>query len=97
MHAASYYGLFKRCVDIGNYETGRDYFPIKFKDTIPKFPSLDQIAYKAETVKWSEYPSIQYVFAWQINNNDAEKLSKFYHILYKKEPFNIWKRNSIPP
>jgi hypothetical protein len=97
MHAGSYYGIFKRCVNIGNYETGRDYFPIKFKDTIPKFPSLDQIAYKAETVKWSEYPSIQYIFAWQINNYDAEKLRRFYHILWKEEPFSIWKRNSITP
>jgi len=95
MHAASYYGIFKGCVDIGNYETGRDYFPIKFKDPVPKFPSLDQIAYKAETVKWSEYPSIQYIFAWEINKNDTEKLSKFFHILWKEEPFSIWKRNSI--
>ena len=35
IHAASYYGIFNGCVDIGNYETGLDYFPIHFKDTIP--------------------------------------------------------------
>ena len=53
MHGASYYGIFKGCVNIGNYETGHDYFPIKFKETTPKFPSLDQITYKAETINWA--------------------------------------------
>ncbi|MBW2167412.1 MAG: hypothetical protein JRG74_15395 [Deltaproteobacteria bacterium] len=27
LHAASYYGIFKKCVNIGNYETGLYYFP----------------------------------------------------------------------
>jgi len=95
MHAASYYGIFKGCVDIGNYETGLDYFPIKFKNTIPGFPSLDQIAYRAETINWSEYPSIQYVLGWEINKNDTEKLSKFFHVIYRNDPFSLWERKSI--
>jgi hypothetical protein len=93
MHAASYYGIFNRCVDIGNYETGLDYFPVKFKNTVPRFPSLDQIAYKSETINWFDYPSIQYVLGWEVDRNDTEKLSKFFHIIYKDDPFSLWERN----
>ena len=93
MHGASYYGIFKGCVDIGNYETELDYFPIKFKDNIPSFPSSDQIAYRPETINWSEYPAIQYVLGWKVDKNDKEKLSKFFHIIYQKEPLSIWQRN----
>jgi hypothetical protein len=64
MHGASYYGIFKSCVDIGNYETGFDYFPIKFKANTPSFPSLDQIIYESETIDWPDYPSIQYLLGW---------------------------------
>ena len=95
MHAASYYGTMKGCVNIGNYETGLDYFPIHFKNTIPRFPSLDQIAYKAETINWAEYPSIQYILGWEVDQNDKEKLSKFFHIIYKDAPFSLWERKPI--
>jgi len=93
MHGASYYGIFNRCVDIGNYETALDYFPIKFKNTIPRFPPSDKIAYRAETINWSEYPSIQYVLGWEIDKNDKEKLSKFFHVNYTNDPFSLWERN----
>jgi hypothetical protein len=97
MHAVSYYGIFKGCVDIGNYETGLNYFPIKFNDNIPSFPSSDQIAYSAETIHWSEYPSIQYLFGWEVDKDDKEKLSRFFHIIWQKDPLSIWQRNSITP
>jgi len=97
IHAASYYGIFKGCVDIGNYETGLDYFPVKFKDTVPRFPSLDQISYRAETINWSEYPSIQYLLGWEVNKSDKNKLNNFFHIIYEKDFFSLWQRNTITP
>ena len=93
MHAASYYGIFNGCVDIGNYESGLTYFPIKFKDTTPRFPPLDQIAYKAETINWSDYPSVQYLLGWEVDKNDIEKLGKIFHVIYKDDPFSLWQRN----
>ena len=93
MYAASYYGIDNGCVDISNYETGLDYFPIKFKDNIPSFPSLDQIAYKSETINWSDYPSVQYLLGWEVDKNDTEKLSNFFHVIYKNDPFSLWQRN----
>jgi len=93
MHGASYYGIFNGCIDIGNYETAFDYFPIKFEDTIPQFPSLHQIEYKSDTINWSDYPFIQYVLGWEINKNDTEKLSNFFYVIYKNDPFSLWERN----
>ena len=95
MHAASYYGIINGCVDIGNYETDLDYFPIHFKDTIPRFPSLDQIGYKAETIDWSDYPSIQFLLGWKVDKNDTEQLFKFFHIIWKEDSFSIWKKTPI--
>jgi len=95
MHAASYYGIIKGCVDIGNYETGLDYFPIHFKNTISRFPSLDQIGYKADTIKWSDYPSIQYLLGWEVDKTDIKKLSKFFHAIWEEDSFSIWQINSV--
>ena len=93
MHAASYYGIVNGCVDVGNYETGLEYFPIKFKDEKPRFPSLDQIGYKAENINWPDYPSVQYLLGWEIDKTDTKKLSKFFHVIYKDAPFSLWQRN----
>lgn len=94
MHAASYYGVVKSCVNIGNYETDLNYFPIHFKDTVSWFPSTGQIAYKAETIDWPDYPVVQYVFSWEVDEKDTEQLSKFFHIIWKEDSFGIWKRNN---
>ena len=93
MHAASYYGIFKGCVDIGNYETGHEYFFVKFKDNIQSFPSINQIENRVESIKWSEYPSVQYLLGWEVDKNDTDKLSKFFHVIYKHDPFSLWERN----
>jgi len=95
MHGASYYGIFNGCVDIGNYETGLDYFPIKFKDATPRSPSMDQIGCKTETINWSNYPSVQYLLGWEIDKKDIKKLSKFFHVIYKEPPFSLWQRNQL--
>lgn len=95
LHAASYYGIFKKNVNIGNYETGLYYFPVKFKDTIPNFPSASQISYAPETIDWPDYPSIQYLLGWVIDKNNMEKLSKFFHIIWEGDASSIWQRNSI--
>ena len=95
MHAASYYGILRNCVDIGNYETSSNYFPIHFKDTIPRFPPFDQIGYKSDTIKWSDYPSIQYLLGWEVDDTDIKKLSKFFHIIWEEDFFSIWQRNAI--
>jgi hypothetical protein len=92
MHGASYYGMFKGCVDIGNYETERHYFPVKFKENIPKFPPENQISFAPETINWTAYPSIQYLLGWKVDQIDIKNLSKYFHIIWEDKPLSIWKR-----
>lgn len=93
-HAASYYGIFQGCVDIGNYETGLYHFPVRFKDTLPAMPDAKQIAYEPSTIDWSAYPSIQYLLGWKIRSEDKDKLSRFFHIIRKEGPLSIWQKKS---
>jgi hypothetical protein len=94
MHSASYYGIIKGCVNLGNYETKFDYFPVHFKKTIPQFPSVEQIAYKPETIDWHDSPSIQYVFGWEVDKNDTEQLRKYFDMIWKEDPFSMWKKTA---
>lgn len=92
MHAASYYGIFMNCIDIGNYETGLNYFPVHFKENLPAFPSPDQIAWKPTTIDFSNYPSIQYILGWEVNDTDKEKLGKFFNLIQNDGLLTIWVR-----
>jgi hypothetical protein len=91
-HAASYYGLFSGCVDIGNYETGFEYFPVHFKRTLPAFPSPAQIDYNPKSIDWAEYPSVQYLIGWEIDENDKSVLGRFYRLIHKDRQISIWQR-----
>ena len=93
IHAASYYGIFKHCVNIGNYETNYDYFPVKFKSTIPKFPMAHQIVYAPRTINLAHYPSVQYILEWEISSLDKIRLSKYYHFVFEAVSLTVWKRN----
>jgi hypothetical protein len=94
LHAASYYGIFAGCVDIGNYEATSDLFPVHFSKTMPAMPSEQQITNRPETINWNNYPSIQYLFSWEIDNGEREALSKFFRVIWKKDQFNIWQRRT---
>lgn len=92
LHTASYYGIFRGCVDIGNYEASSDFFPVRFKESLPAIPPEEQIAYEPATINWSNYPYIQYILGWEINNKDRIELSKFFHIILEEDQFSIWQR-----
>lgn len=92
MHAASYYGIFNGCVDIGNYATSFDYFPVHFKRTLPAFPPPAQIDYKPKSIDWAEYPPIQYVIGWEIDELDMKLLGRFYRLIRQDAPLSIWQR-----
>lgn len=94
LHAASYYGIEKGCIDIGNYEAGSNVFPVRFKRCFPVLPSQDQIAYDPETIKWDKYPSIHYLLTWETDANSRKKLNNFFHVIWGKESFSIWRRNT---
>ncbi len=94
LHAASYYGIFRGCIDIGNYETGSGYFPISFNKNLPALPPIGQIAYEPATINFSNYPYIQYLLGWEIDKKDRKELSKFFHIIWEEDQFSIWQREA---
>ncbi len=94
LHAVSNYARIKGGVDIGNYEAAYDYFFIGFKNTVPQFPSLDQIQNQPETIDWSYYPSIQYVLGWEVDSKDVKKLAKTFHVVWQEDSFSLWKKTS---
>ena len=97
MHAASYYGISKGCVDVGNYEAGLPYFPVQFIKTLPPFPSQDQIAYDADKIRWPLYPCIRYLFGWDLDTVEIKRLGKEFHIIRQEGRLTVWQRNSVPP
>ena len=97
MHAASYYGISKGCVDVGNYEAGLPYFPVQFMEKLPPFPSQDQIAYDADKIRWPLYPCISYLFGWDLDTVEIKRLGKEFHIIRQGGRLTVWQRNSVPP
>ena len=92
LHTASYYGIFKGCVDIGNYEAATDIFPVRFNKTMPATPPERQISYKAKTINWASYPAIEYLLGWEIDDKEKEGLNKYYRIIWEKDQFSMWQR-----
>jgi hypothetical protein len=95
LHAASYSGLLRACVDIGNYETAFHYFPVRFKKVFPVFPSPYQVAYEPATIDWTIYPSIQSLLGWEVANMDKEKLQHYFLIIKEDGPLTVWQRKQI--
>jgi hypothetical protein len=92
MHAASYYGIEKRCVEVGDYEAGLPYFPVRFRDTLPPRPSQDTIAYDPAKINWPLYPSIRYLFAWDLEPGERDILAKEFRVIRENRRLSIWER-----
>jgi len=94
LHTASYYGIFKGCVDVGNYEAATDLFPVRFNKTMPVTPPERQISYKPTTINWANYPAIEYLLGWEIDSKEKEGLNKYYRIIWEKNQFSMWQRKA---
>jgi hypothetical protein len=94
LHTASYYGIFRGCVDIGNYEAATNLFLVKFKKTMPAIPPERQISYKPTTIEWANYPAIEYLLGWEIDDKEKEGLNKYYQIIWEKDQFSMWQRKA---
>jgi hypothetical protein len=94
LHTASYYGIFKGLVDIGNYEAATDLFPVRFNKKMPATPPERQISYKPRTINWANYPAIDYLLGWEIDSKEKQGLNKYYQIIWEKDQFSIWQRRA---
>jgi hypothetical protein len=93
LHAASYYGIKKGCVDVGDYEASFDYFRIRFRKGISPIPPQEQISFAPTTINLAEYPSIRYLLGWETNNKERAELNNYYRVIYEDEPLTVWQRN----
>ena len=96
-HAASYYGIYKGTVDIGNYEAGLPYFPVQFRKTLPPLPPRKQIEFRPEKIEWSLYPCISYLFGWDLDPIERKRLGLEFHIIKEEGRLTVWERNSVTP
>jgi hypothetical protein len=94
LHSASYYGMEKKCVDIGNYEVSFDIFPVKYKRQIRQIPHWEMVEYEPEKIRWKRFPSIDYLLAWKADGEIRKKLEVFYHVIWENNSMTIWQRNS---
>ncbi len=92
-HAASYYGIYKGIVDIGNYEARLPYFPVQFRKTLPPLPPKNQIYFFPAKINWPLYPSVRYLFAWEPDAKERSVLGKDFHTILEDGRLIIWERN----
>ncbi len=91
-HIASYYGIARKIVNIGNYEARRPFFAIYFKEGLGPWPSLYQIECRPEAIDWNLYPNIEFLLGVNIREEDKIELSKFFSIIFENERTTVWRR-----
>lgn len=92
LHAVSHYCLAHQCVDVGNYEVRLQYFPVSFKDTVPAFPMEKQIAYAPRTIPFRDYPAIDYLICFDIEEMDVNNISRYFQMVWHNDTLSIWHR-----
>ena len=95
LHASSYYGLSKKCVDVGNYEADKPYFPIAFKHEAQPLPDADLVVYYPETIDMSLYPHITYIIGYRLIPEDEHRLNALFTTVMRKDNVTVWKRRSL--
>lgn len=94
LHAASYYGMEKECVDAGNYEAATPLFPVRFRPDTPRRPRTGQIEISPSRIDWEEYPAIRYLLGWEVAEKDRKKLKENFTIVMEKKRFTLWQRKT---
>jgi hypothetical protein len=92
LHAASYYGMEKGCVDAGNYEAATPLFPVRFRAAAPRRPRTDRIEYFPSLIDWGKYPAIQYLLGWEVVDEGRKKLEENFTLIMEKRRFTLWQR-----
>lgn len=93
LHAASYYGMEKGCVDAGNYEAAAPHFPVRFNSGAAGRPRSGLIELAPSLVDWSEFPAIRYVLGWEVASRDRERLKENFALVMEEKRFTLWRRN----
>lgn len=92
LHAPSYYGIFNGCVDLGNYETGLSYFPVRFRQDLFPLPDEMMFAYGQGRPDFSRYPAIKRVIGWDLKPAERHNLGKLFDNTFDNNKLSVWSR-----
>lgn len=92
LHAASYYGLFNGCVDLGNYEPALPYFPIRFRQDVSALPGEPAFAYGQGEIDFAKYPLIKRVIGWDLKDAEMRKTGGVLVRTFEHGRLTIWGR-----
>ncbi len=92
LHAPSYYGIANGCVDVGNYETAFNYFPVHFKKSLEQRPTFHKIYNDPSSIDFSQHSKLVEVIGWELQADDQKKLQSFYDRSFANDKLTLWRR-----
>ncbi|MFA7403984.1 MAG: hypothetical protein WC007_08320 [Pelobacteraceae bacterium] len=92
VHAPSYYGIFNGCVNLGNYEIGQSYFPVRFRNDLSPLPTAQMFAYGRGEMDFSKYPAVSQVIGWDLKPDERLNLNKQFDRTYVNDKLSLWIR-----
>jgi hypothetical protein len=92
LHAASHYGIAKKCIDAGNYELSSALSPVRFRETAPPLPRQDYIAFYPDRIDWTRYPAVRFILGWKAHECGGPDLAKNFSLLMNEGRFSLWRR-----
>lgn len=92
LHAASYYGMFNGCVDLGNYEPTMPYFPIRFRQDVSTLPGELAFAYGKGEIDFAKYPVIKRVIGWDLKADEVRKMGGVFERVFVNDRLMILSR-----
>lgn len=93
LHAISHYALAHKTVNVGNYEARLEYFPVQFSEDFPTVPSRALIEISPWEIDWNRYPDIDFLVAWEIEQDERNKINKFFGLVFEQESLSIWSKD----
>lgn len=92
LHAASHYGIRKKCIDAGNYELASGISFVRLREHAPILPGHDWIAFHPDQVDWSRYPAIRFLLGWEVDGKGKLGPATGFSPVSRKGRFSLWRR-----
>ncbi|PYQ47107.1 MAG: hypothetical protein DMF59_19775, partial [Acidobacteria bacterium] len=100
VHAIEYVAIAKRLVDLGFYQPGTDYFPIRYNAAV-RPPDILEIEGHPDRVHLSDYPAANYVFTYVMPSDSPVRaeLEKHFERIAAADGGELYRRKvtASPP
>ena len=94
LHAASYYGIFNGCIDIGNYEVLSTLFPVRLRKQHASFPPQNIIENDPDSINFYQYPTLMEVIGWKLLPQTREHLQSIFTVSFENSKLTLLHRRS---